>query len=40
MALHLITALGKQREISGEKTYFIHVSTRALISSPHLLTAS
>lgn len=27
LALHLITALSKQGELRGEKTYFIHVST-------------
>ncbi|MCJ1385555.1 hypothetical protein MMC17_008678 [Xylographa soralifera] len=26
LALHLITALGKQREISGKETYFVHTS--------------
>ncbi|KAF4612842.1 hypothetical protein G7Y89_g15531 [Cudoniella acicularis] len=26
LALHLITALGKQREVRGEETYFIHTS--------------
>lgn len=37
LALHLITALGKQREVTGEETYFIHVSAFLPSLSPQLL---
>lgn len=32
LALHLITALGKRREVTGEETYFLHVSTFSITS--------
>lgn len=34
LALHLITALGKQKELSGDETYFIHVSTLLALYIP------
>ena len=33
LALNLVTALGKQKEASGEQTYFIHVSKVLTVAS-------